>query len=601
MKRNEVDKSLTWDLSDIFKTEEDYKKALKEIVEKTDNFVKTYEGKLNCYCTINSCLEDLKPIYVLIDLTSNYAGLDYETDLGGKEQFERVVNFENIISDVYSKLSFVETEILENDEEIIKKAMEESAENRRFLEKLLYRKPHTLSKDVESVLSSLSFSFETPYRVYQQSKMQDLSFEDIEVNGVKTPMTYNIFEGSYEVNSNTEFRRDAFKKFYKTLEKYENTFASAYYSHVQQDKNMSKVRNYDSVFDYLLDSQEVTREMYDRQCDVIMEKLAPHIRKYAKLLKRVNNLDKMTFSDMKMPLDADFQKEYSIDECKNMVIDGLSVLGEDYKTYLNSAFENRCIDYVDNEGKSSGAFCASPYNIHPYILLTWSGNMSDILTIAHELGHGGHFSLCSKYQNILNVDCSTYFVEAPSTTNELLMAHYLLENSKSDREKRWIISEIISKTYYHNFVTHFLEAYYQREVYKIIDNGGAVDANNLNKIFKETMEKFFGEDVELIDGVERTWMRQPHYYMGLYSYTYSAGLTIGTQMCLNILKDNSKAKKWIEVLKAGGSKNPIELSKMADVDITTDKPLIDTIEYIGSLIDEMVRLTDKIENEKDAF
>ena len=590
MKRNEVDKSLTWNLSDLFKTEEDYKKALKEIVEKTDELVKIYEGKLDCYCTINSCLEDLKPIYVLIDLTANYASLDYETDLGGKEQFERMVDFENTIAPVYAKLSFVETEILANDKRIIEKAMKENSENRRFLEKLLDRKDHTLSKEVESTLSALSGSFETPYRVYQQSKMQDLSFEDVEVNGVKTPMTYNIFEGCFEVDSNTEFRREAFKKFYKTLAKYENTFASAYYSNVQQDKAMSKVRKYDSVFDYLLSSQEVTMDMYNRQCDVIMEKLAPHIRKYARLLKRVNKLDKMTFSDMKMPLDSEFQKVYSIDECKNMVIDGLSVLGNDYKAYLERAFDNRYIDYVDNEGKASGAFCASPYKVHPYVLLTWSGNMSDILTIAHELGHGGHFSLCHQNQNILNV-------EAPSTTNELIMAHYLLEKAKTDRERRWILSEIISKTYYHNFVTHFLEAYYQREVYKIIDKGGAVDAETLNTLFKETMEKFFGEDVELVDGVERTWMRQPHYYMGLYSYTYSAGLTIGTQMCLNILKDNSKAKQWIEVLKAGGSKNPVDLAKMADVDITTDKPLLNTIEYIGSLIDEMERLTDKIEQE----
>ena len=597
MKRNEVDKNLTWNLSDLFKTEEDYKKALNEIVEKTDELVKVYEGKLDCYCTINSCLDDLKPIYELIDLTGNYAALDYETDLGGKEQFERIVNYENTIAPVYAKLSFVETEILANDKRIIEKAMKENSENRRFLEKLLDRKDHTLSKEVEGTLSALAGSFETPFRVYNQSKMQDLSFEDVEVNGVKTPMTYNVFEGSYEVKADTEFRRDAFKKFYKTLEKYENTFASTYYSNVHHDKAMSKVRKYDSVFDYLLASQKVTREMYNRQCDVIMEKLAPHIRKYARLLKRVNKLDKMTFSDMKMPLDSEFQKIYSVEDCKNMVIDGLSVLGSDYKEYLEKAFNNRYIDYVDNEGKSSGAFCASPYKVHPYILLTWTGNMSDILTVAHELGHGGHFSLTHQNQNILNVDCSTYFVEAPSTTNELIMAHYLLEKANTDRERRWIISEIISKTYYHNFVTHFLEAYYQREVYKIIDNGGAVDAETLNTIFKETMEKFFGEDVELVDGVERTWMRQPHYYMGLYSYTYSAGLTIGTQMCLNILKDNSKAEQWIEVLKSGGSKNPIDLAKMADVDVTTDAPLLNTIEYIGSLIDEMERLTDKIEQE----
>lgn len=162
MKRNEVDKSLTWNLSDLFKTEEDYKKALKEIVEKTDELVKIYEGKLDYYCTINSCLEDLKPIYVLIDLTANYASLDYETDLGGKEQFERMVDFENTIAPVYAKLSFVETEILANDKRIIEKAMKENSENRRFLEKLLDRKDHTLSKEVESTLSALSGSFETP-------------------------------------------------------------------------------------------------------------------------------------------------------------------------------------------------------------------------------------------------------------------------------------------------------------------------------------------------------------------------------------------------------------------------------------------------------
>ncbi|MDD7764561.1 MAG: oligoendopeptidase F [Peptoniphilaceae bacterium] len=595
MKRSEVDKSLTWDISDIFKTEDDFKKALVEVEEKSKEIEKVYKGKLNCYCTINTCLEDLNEIYVLVDLLANYASLDYEVDLGSKVALERLVAYENVVLPAYSRLSFVETEILENDTDIIEKAMEENHKNKRFLEILLNKKAHTLSTEVESVLSSLGGTFETPYRIYAQSKMQDISFNDVKIGEKTYPMSYNVFEGSYENDGNTEFRRTAFKEFYNSLEKYENTFASAYYSHIQHDKVMSRLRKYDNVFDYLLDGQEVTLDMYNRQCDVIMEKLAPHIRRYAKLLKRVNGLDKVTFADMKMPLDAEFQKTYSVEECKNMVIDGLSVLGEDYSKYLKNTFENRCIDYVDNEGKASGAFCATPYGVHPYILLTWSGNMSDILTVAHELGHGGHFSLCNKHQSILVKDCSTYFVEAPSTTNELIMAHYLLENAKSDREKRWIISEIISKTYYHNFVTHFLEAYYQREVYKIIDNGGAIDANTLNTIFRETMEKFFGEDVEIEEGVERTWMRQPHYYMGLYSYTYSAGLTIGTQMCLNILKDNSKANDWIEVLKAGGSKNPVDLAKMAGVDVTTDIPLLNTIEYIGKLIEEMEILTDKLD------
>lgn len=593
MKRSEVNVDLTWDLSKIYKDDSKFEEALKEMSKKADELVEKFTGKLNNPENINACLDALKEIMILNDLTGSYAYLAYETDLGSMENLERLTKYDNYAVPTMSKLSFINTEILANDKEVIKKSME-SKENERYLGKLLEEKDHTLSKDVETVLSELSPSLGVPYRVYNKAKIQDISFDDIELNGKVYPMSYNVFEGSYEGDGNTEFRRMAFKEFYKQLAKYENTFASAYYSNVQNDKIMSEIRKYDNVFEYLLARQEVSMDLYNRQCDVIMEKLAPHIRRYAKLLKRVNKLDKMTFADMKMPLDGDFAKEFSIEECEKMVIDGLSVLGEDYKEFLKNAFANRCLDYVDNEGKSSGAFCASPYRVSPYILLTWTGNMSDILTVAHELGHGGHFSLAGKNQNILNVDCSTYFVEAPSTANELIMAHYLLDNAKSDREKRWIISQIISGTYYHNFVTHFIEAYYQREVYKIIDNGGAVDADTLNKIFRETMEKFYGDEIEMEEGVERTWMRQPHYYMGLYSYTYSAGLTIGTQMCLKILKDNSKAKDWVEVLKAGGSKKPVELAKMAGVDITTDEPLLNTIEYIGKLIEEMEILTDKM-------
>lgn len=598
MKREQVDKNLTWDLSDIFKTEQLYEKALDEIKEKTCDIVKTFKGKLNCYCTINTLLEELKDLYVLIDLTSSYSSLDYETDFSNKKAFERVSNFETIISKIISSLSFIETEILQNDKEVIEKAIEENPQNKRFLEKLLSKKEHTLSCEVESVLASLSTSFQAPYRIYNQTKLSDLSFDDVVVDGKTYPMNFNIFEGNYEVSPDTKLRRACFKEFYKQLKKYENTFASSYYSYVKQDKVLADLRKYKNVFEYLLSDQEVTIDMYNRQCDVIMEKLSSHIRRYIRLLKRVNGLSKMTFADLKMPLDKDFQKTYSIDDCKKMIKDGLKVLGKDYEKYLDDAFSKRYIDYVDNESKASGAFCASPYRVHPYVLLTWSGNMSDVLTVAHELGHGGHFTFCNREQSILNTDCSTYFVEAPSTTNELIMAHYMLKNAKSNREKRWIISEIVSKTYYHNFVTHFLESYYQREVYKMIDKDMAFDANTLNSIFKQTMQKFFGDDVELEDGVERTWIRQPHYYMGLYSYTYSASLTIGTQMCLNILKDKDAAKKWIEVLKLGGSKNPIELAKMAGVDVTTDKPLLDTIEYIGSLITQMEQLTDEIENEK---
>ena len=192
-------------------------------------------------------------------------------------------------------------------------------------------------------------------------------------------------------------------------------------------------------------------------------------------------------------------------------------------------------------------------------------------------------------------EVSSYFVEAPSTMNELLMAHYLLKTTPDKRFRRWVLSCMISNTYYHNFVTHLMEAAYQREVYKLIDAGDSVQAETLSSIMKETLQKFWGDDVEISDDAALTWMRQPHYYMGLYSYTYSAGLTVATQVCKRIETEGQTAvDDWKKVLTAGSTKTPEELAKMAGVDISTDAPLLDTIETIGSIIDEICELTEEL-------
>lgn len=183
---------------------------------------------------------------------------------------------------------------------------------------------------------------------------------------------------------------------------------------------------------------------------------------------------------------------------------------------------------------------------------------------------------------------SMYFVESPSTANEITMERYLLNRSKDKRERLWVLSTMIGKTYYHNFVTHFLEASFQRDVYRCIEKGESLGANDFNRIFRENLEKFWADSVKLNDGSELTWMRQPHYYMGLYPYTYSAGLTIGTVISDKIVNgSDSDREKWIEVLKMGGSKGPIDLAKEAGVDMTNTKAIEETIDFIGSIIDEI--------------
>ena len=217
--------------------------------------------------------------------------------------------------------------------------------------------------------------------------------------------------------------------------------------------------------------------------------------------------------------------------------------------------------------------------------------MDEAMVLAHEIGHAGHFQYANKNQTILNTRPSTYFIEAPSTTNELLMAKHLIKKAKSKREERWLKSVMVSRTYYHNFVTHLLEAAFQREVYNKVERKEPLSANVLNQIKLNVLKEFWGDKVEIPAWAGLTWMKQPHYFMGLYPYTYSAGLTLGTKVSTMIEKQQIKPNDWIEVLKAGGTKTPLELAQMVNVDLSTDQPLLEVIEEISSIIDDIISLT----------
>lgn len=594
--RKDVDIALTWDLSAIFATEQEFIGAVEKAKDLSLRIEKVYKGKLVTADIINECISEYRKLTEKIVLITSYVELLVSVDYTNNENQDKYSKVLNMVSDIESRLSFIDSEIIEVKDEVLEEAIKNNKDNSNFLKDKKRAKQYALHPEVERVLAALGGTLEGPYQIYEQAKHADMNFKSFVVGGKEYPLGYALYENEYEYENDTEVRRAAFKAFSDKLREYENTTATAYQLQVQKEKTLANLRGFDSVIDSLLFPQKVDRDLYDRQIDLIMYKLAPHMRKYAKLLKRIHNLDEITFADLKIAVDPEYDPRITIEESKKYIEGAFAIFGDDYLDMVKRAYDERWVDFAQNKGKSTGGFCASPYGSHSYILLSWTNRMAEVLTLAHELGHAGHFKLCNENQNIFDTEVSTYFVEAPSTMNELIMANYLLSTSDDKRFKRWVLSSMITNTYYHNFVTHLLEAAYQREVYKIIDEDGSVQATTLNNIKKEVLEKFWGDEVKIIDGAELTWMRQPHYYMGLYSYTYSAGLTIGTEVSKRILKEGQVAvNDWIEVLKAGGTKTPVELAKMAGVDITTDKPLLDTIEYIGSIIDEIVKLTDEIE------
>lgn len=594
--RKDVPVNETWDLSLIFAAEADFEAAVEKAKALADTLEKTYKNALTTPESIAECLALYEELEILLYQTTSYTSLAVSVDYTDTEAQKKDAKMTALAAEIGSRLSFIESEIADAPEELIRAAMDKTGRAKHYLAEILREKPHRLSAETEKVLAALRPVFNAPYDIYHMTKLADMKFGSFTVNGREYPLGYSLFEDEYEYEADTDVRRAAFRAFSDKLREYENTTAATYNTYLTQQRIMARQRGFADMFEADLFTDHVTREMYDRQIDLITEKLAPAMRKYARLVGKMNKLDRVTFADLKLPLDAEFDPRVTIGESREYVRSALSVLGQDYADMVDEAYDKRWIDFARNVGKETGGFCSSPYGCNSYILLSWNNRMADVFTIAHELGHAGHFRLCNGAQSLFDTNVSGYLIEAPSTMNELLLAQDLLRKNTDKRFRRWVLSSLIGHTYYHNFVTHLREAWYQREAMNIIEQGGAVNAETLSGIFRKNLETFWGDAVELTEGCELTWMRQPHYYMGLYSYTYSAGLTLATQAALNIAAEGESAvARWRAMLEAGSTRDPLGLAAIAGIDLSTPDALEHTIAYISGIIDEIAALTEEID------
>lgn len=590
--RSEVPEELTWDLTDLFTDRESWEKELRAI--ETDLATVTqFRGTLHTGAkALLSLLTNYEKLLHRLTLAGTYASLQFSSDSTDPNNQGGMSLYGDVQAKVLAETAFVKSEILELDEELLVRYFQEEPDLEEFrlaIEDILREKPHTLAPETEKVLAALDKVFDLPYTVYQHSKLSDMEFEPIyDENGTEHAMSFALFEDKYEFHPDHELRRKAYQSFVNTLQKYKNTFAAAYAGEVNKQVTLAKLRGFSSVTDYLLFNQKVTKEMYYNQLNIIFKELAPHMRKAARLKKEVLGLDRLLFCDLKTPFDPEFNPKTTYEEAKTIIKDALKIMGPEYTEMLDKAFNERWIDRADNIGKSTGAFCSSPYGVHPYILITWTDAMRSTFVLAHELGHAGHFYLAGKNQRLVNVRPSTFFIEAPSTLNELILGKYLLKKADKVEQKRWVITQLLG-TYYHNFITHLLEGEFQRRVYEWADQGKPITESVLTKFKGDILQEFWGDSVELDEGAALTWMRQPHYYMGLYPYTYSAGLTVATAVSRQIEEEGQPAvERWLEVLKAGGTLPPLELIQKAGVDLSNPEPIKKAVAFVGSLVDELV-------------
>lgn len=589
--RDEVPVESTWNLNDLFSSVEEWEKAL-AAVEADLPLFQSFKGILGESAEgLADCLEAREKLVQKLTLVITYASLRQSEDGTNPENQGNASKVHGLISKVSASLSFIDSEILTIPEnellDFIKKEPRLEV-YKKNLSDLLETKKHKLSPETEEALAALGEVHGAPYTIYQTSKSSDMQFASFEdEDGNELPNSFALFEDRYEFSPNTSVRRKAYETFVSTLKQYKNTYAATYATEVKKQVALSRLRKYDSVTEMLLHPQQVTTEMYNNQLDIIQKELAPHMRRFAKLKKKVLGLDKMMFCDLKAPLDPEFNPKTSYEEASKVILESLKVMGPEYSEIMQKGLSERWVDLADNVGKSTGAFCSSPYGSHPFILITWTDTMRGAFVLTHELGHAGHFYLANKNQRIVNTRPSTYFVEAPSTMNEMLLGDHLLSSTEDKQMRRWVVLQLLG-TYYHNFVTHLLEGEFQRRVYEYAEKGVPLTAKTLCETKAKVLSDFWGDTVEIDEGASLTWMRQPHYYMGLYPYTYSAGLTASTAMAQKIKEEGQPAvDRWLEVLKAGGTMKPLELLKLAGIDMSQPEPIQKAVAYVGSLVDEL--------------
>ena len=591
--RSEFPENELWDLTALYQDQEDFLRAIEKAREDIKKFVRDYQGNLSTFEDFERAFAELEQIYIQISHIGNYGFMPQTTDFGD-ESFAQIaqaaMEFE---TEANVALSFFDDALVGADEAVLEKLGQEPHLTSAIRQAKI-KKAHYLGADVEKALTNLGEVFYSPQDIYTKMRAGDFAMADFEVDGKVYKNSFVTYENFYQNHENAEIREKAFRSFSEGLRQHQNAAAATYLAQVKSEKLLADMKGYESVFDYLLAEQEVDRSMFDRQIDLIMSEFAPVAQKYLKHVAKVNGLEKMTFADWKLDLDSELNPEVSIDDAYDLIMKSVEPLGQEYCQEVARYKEERWVDFAANAGKDSGGYAADPYRVHPYVLMSWTGRMSDVYTLIHEIGHSGQFIFSDNHQSYFNAHMSTYYVEAPSTFNELLLSDYLERQFDNPRQKRFALAHRLTDTYFHNFITHLLEAAFQRKVYTLIEEGGTFGASKLNAIMKEVLTEFWGDAVEIDDDAALTWMRQAHYYMGLYSYTYSAGLVISTAGYLHLKNDENGARDWLELLKSGGSKTPLESAMIIGADISTDKPLRDTIQFLSDTVDQIIAYSEEL-------
>lgn len=599
MERCQIDEKYKWNLEEITNEEkfsQDYEK-LKQEIKDFSNYEKIMDKNATTfYNTINEYYQ----ISRKLDKLGVYTSLLFDLDTSNNKNQALKEKISNLY-DQFSKSSFfVSPTILKKEYKEIEEYYQEEPKLKDYetiLKKEFRYKEHTLTDTEEKLLSNMMKIFNNNYETYELLKDSDLTFDSIQdEEGKEVELTCSNYS-IYIESKNRKVRKEAFKTLYKTYKQFINTFASTLSGNIKENTTIAKIKKYNSTIEWCLYPDEIDEDIYNNLINTVSNNL-DILFKYYDLKKEILNLEELHLYDIYTPLIKNFNKEYPYEEGKQIVLEALEVLGEDYIKVLKQGLENNWVDVYPTRSKRTGAYSGGGYDTEPYLLLNYQNKYNDLSTLAHEAGHSMH-SYYTRTNNPYQYGNYAIFVaEVASTVNELLLAKHLLKVSKDDEEKLFILDNLMNLfkgTIYRQ--TMFAE--FEQKIYQDAEADIPLTAEYLSEKYYDLNKKYFGRNVVVDEEIRYEWSRIPHFYYNFYVYKYATGLSAACHIAENILSGVENAtENYKKFLKCGSTKSPIESLKLAGVDLTKKEVISSAIKMFDETIENFKTLYQKLNKEK---
>lgn len=592
IERNEQQLENTWKLEDIFTSTEEFEETLNKELELSKSMT-SFSGKLSEPTNLRLYLQALETLNNYINDTYGYANLYADQDTSNPQGQQMVGKALSYAVQIGTEQAFFEVQIMEMDDELFESIIEKRTfkKYKRFLKDVRRLKEHTLSEKEEKILSASQEALNASSQTFNVLNNTNMYYEDaVDKQGNKHPVNSANYIDLMESQDET-LRQSAFTNLYDGYKKLGNTYASLLDGQMKQLKFNAQVRHYESSLECALNNVNVPVSVYKNLISAVHQDISI-LHKYMKVRKKALKKDKLHMWDLYVPMTQDVDVKVEFEQAKKDCLASIQVYGKEYADIYEKGLNSRWIDIYPNKGKQSGAY-SSGMQVHPYVLLNHTDTLNSEFTLAHEMGHAMHSYLSNTHQNALDKEYQIFVAEVASTCNEALLMNYL--RSQTDDKK-------LQAFYINYFLEQFRTTLYRQTMFaefelkcsELVAQNETLTLEKLNEIYKDLNAFYYGEDVEVDEGIHYEWARIPHFYYNFYVYQYATGFSAAMALSQKILNGTQEdINHYLQFLQSGCTQSPIDLLKLAGVDMSTPTPIHEALQLFDTLIDEFDALIEE--------